>query len=833
MELDAAFEAFQAIVDEYKGIPASDDAETETEARSRLIDRLLFECLGWPRSARQELTRDADRTDYLMKDEADRNWAIVEAKRPAHALANPTGEGKDGTRKFKLSGPALDFGSGGGAWSVYREQIVRYGAVHGTCIGIATNGNQWVGAAVPSRSGRGLEDEFAVVFADLNRIRRQFEQFYNFFSLDGVRLGFLENFLQETAWVSYRCLRPYFVERNPRPIATSGLGDDEYYRTISRALDVAFTPIEDDEHIVEHCFVESRESKDADDRLVRLTELLSEVVDPGTAEYEAELKDAGDVVQESLELAVPSAGALVLLSGELSSGKTTYIQRLHRHKLSVRQKSRVRFAHIRFDRAGDLSDVGSVGRWVADQLQDATFSGATSGTSQGQFFDLYRPEWEQRRALFGDATDRREFIAERLKLQRSEPVAYAQRLLGHTVRRHRRLPFVVFDGIDHLSAALQNEVLRIATTFQLNCYGFFTVILDDATVWRLLGDSNPSPFFDYCGTRVWLPRPKIGEVLNSRLKYLKSVFETTDSAASSGSVVRTSLGRSFQWVLSAEQVAKFLRDGMLLEDRDVRKWIEMLSNYNIREMLRLCKELILAPCLRKEKVFAAFATSSINAIGSGQIARALIRPRHRNYVARSNGWVYNVYSFRTSGLVAPLAPLMVLFALEDQRLLDHSNREEVRGFIRVDDLVAFCESLLRIPRQIVMEVLEWLRQSRMIQTYDPSEDAVRATSRIKIEARGRLHVEWALGDWNYMREMGEVDAIGDRQVFDQMMECSRKFHTPGIPTDAMTEASTQFANVYIGQLMAPYSKARITSSEHGHFSAHFLQLESKWCSRVA
>jgi hypothetical protein len=43
--------------------------------------------------------------------------------------------------------------------------------------------------------------------------------------------------------------------------------------------------------LIEHCFVESRESRDADDRLARLTEPLTEYIAEGSVDYEETIQD--------------------------------------------------------------------------------------------------------------------------------------------------------------------------------------------------------------------------------------------------------------------------------------------------------------------------------------------------------------------------------------------------------------------------------------------------------------------------------------------------------------------------------------------------------------
>ncbi|PIE20042.1 MAG: hypothetical protein CSA65_00090 [Proteobacteria bacterium] len=803
--VDTSHELFRAICEEY-AILKLPDVENEAEVRLRLVDRILFECLGWPRSARVEVQIEEDRADYLLRDDDHRNWVIVEAKRTAYPLANADGAGKDGTRKFKLAGPAFSFGKQG-AWPVFREQVVRYGAVHGTVLGVATNGIQWVAAAVPSRSGKALESEQAIVFASLEAVDTQYERFFNYLSCDGVRSRTLENhLLQERAWAVIHCSAPEHVisPDNVRPISRTPTESDDYYRELGRAIDIAFSPVEDDPHLIEHCFVESRESRDADDRLARLTELLTEYVAEGSAEYEETVQDESARLQADLAFAKPHHGTLAVLTGELSSGKTTFLRRFYEKTLPQSVRRHVRCAHVRFDKTPDLIDAKRILEAIAAALEEATFS--ASGSQKGQFLDIYHREWERHKLLFGDSeTTKHAFVAQQLKRQHDRPMEYAVRLMELAVARHRKLPALVLDGFDHLAPDLQKAVLDAAVTLFQRTFSVVTVVMDDATAWRINRSGADRLISDYATLRVWLPRPKVGEVIYARFNYLKSIFE--QQKRSGAPKASTTIGRGMRWTLDPERVAAFVRDALLFDDDVVKEWLAQLANYDLRAVLKLCRSLILSPAMKKEDVFVGFATGTFTPLTRPKILRALIKPQHQNFREHPQHPVHNIYSHNVREQHSPLSPFLLLALLEQRLAQDKLDKEEIRGFVSIGTLVKHLEDCYRIPALITHSAVERLWQSGLVQPYDPSlQVGAAAKIRIKITPRGLLHLRWAVEEWDYMREMGETTPICSHEPFEAMTKQSRAFHASS-NEDAWKASSRAFAKTFICYLLSAVEPA--------------------------
>ncbi len=763
--LDQAFDTFESILSEYHEIDVS-EVETEADARMRLVDRILFECLDWPRKALLELEKKGSRVDYLLRDEDNRNLAIIEAKRPSVMLANKEGAGKDGSMSFKLAGPALFFGSKGskkGAWTTYRDQVVRYSVLHGTAVGIVTNGSQWIGAAVPSRSGKQLEEDRAVIFADLNAIQKEFEKFYNYFSLPGVQSRTLERFLlDEKAWSPIHCEQPFYLVRpgTIQPVSHKE-NKDNYYQIIRDALEVAFGGVEDDSELLEHCFVESRYSQSADDRLLRLAEHLTEYLDNDETQYEMKVREQGAKLNKKDRRKLPDRGNLILLTGELSAGKTTYVKRFFKHKLTGNIRKNICYTHVQFHDKTDISSQKDIYQAIAEALKESIFS--EDGLGQGQFFDLYQKEWTQHKNLFGeDDSSKKEFITQQVAKQESQPLLFAKRLMHLSLSRHQKLPCLILDGMDHLALELQEHILNAAVTLFRSCFCIISVLLDDSTIWRLHSAKADELFSRYVNLRLWLPRPKVGDVLQIRFEYLQKIFQDLDRE---GRIASTQVGDGIRWKFNPEAVTAFLRDSILFVDEEYREWIGMLANFDLREVLRICRTIILSPVLTREDVFVSFLSSGQSSpLTRSQLMRILIRPNHVHFKSYSRHFVQDIIDSHLDENYAPLLPAMLLAYLDDKRSRDQASKEEVLGFLQATEVSREFEQYLRIPEQHTRKAINELLKAGMIGTYAPNITDIKTSAcRIKINPRGELHLRW-LSEWPYLKEMALIHPICDRAL---------------------------------------------------------------------
>ncbi|WP_186023122.1 hypothetical protein [Burkholderia gladioli] len=108
-DIDEAFKVFTAIVSEADNISRSTWSEADT--RLKVIDRVLFDVLGWSRNdAGVEERAGSGFTDYTLRKRGSAR-VIVEAKKDSISFDL---SGRQSGRAYKLNGPVFNAASRGG-----------------------------------------------------------------------------------------------------------------------------------------------------------------------------------------------------------------------------------------------------------------------------------------------------------------------------------------------------------------------------------------------------------------------------------------------------------------------------------------------------------------------------------------------------------------------------------------------------------------------------------------------------------------------------------------------------------------------------------------------
>jgi hypothetical protein len=285
-------------------------------------------------------------------------------------------------------------------------------------------------------------------------------------------------------------------------------------------------------------------------------------------------------------------------------------------------------------------------------------------------------------------------------------------------------------------------------------FAMTTVAMEDATLWRLrrrsvdqLGDHQPEQF--------WLHRPMVREVIQNRCEYLKKTLENAPVGASRTS---TTIGRRGQWKWSSrpEDLVRVV-SAVLLDNEETAQWIGQISNYDLRDVLDICQQIVLSPHVRADKLFSMQVVKSVSRYS---VLRTLIAPKSEQYQKLPTDRVVNIFGHWLSKDFAPLLPARLLSILRAREDADRNRREPFAGFVAVDELLDIVESATSVPRSATIATLRYLSTTRIVEPFNPADQALDdANGRVKITARGRLHLEWALKEPMYVRLMAEVDPI--------------------------------------------------------------------------
>ena len=512
MTLDEAKQVFDSNWKEWKS--SREKMESEQDVRFQIINKMICDVLGWaPGCVSTERHVDSGFVDYLLAS-GGRNRVVIEAKKAARLLVesrNPR------LSTYKVGGPAL--GSAKSGIDQAREYCLSTGVSHAAL----TSGFEWIVWRAIRSDGRSPDEGRAMVFPDLEAIRDNFTLFYELLGYGPVLESLHKVRMNEADGLTIHHTEKLFSVVEPsqiRLLSKSKLSSD---------LDNVFTSFfskmsgDSDPELLARCFVESKESREADSSLQKITQNLINQIEVVTPQKGKELQD-------QIRLAVEShRGEFALIIGNKGSGKSTFIDRFFRLVLDPDLEKQCLV--VRVDLADSSGDIEAISGWLVEQLKEelekALFSeeAPTYEELQGAFFREYR-RWqvgefkflyqknpEEFKIRFG------QFISE---LIRDNPFRYVKHLLNHAIRGRRLMPCLVFDNTDHFRQEFQEQVFQFAQSLYRRVYSFVICPITDRTIWQL---SKSGPFQSYLTKSFYLPVPSTKEILTKRLTFLRQKLD--------------------------------------------------------------------------------------------------------------------------------------------------------------------------------------------------------------------------------------------------------------------------------------------------------------------
>ena len=335
--LDEGQKAFERILKENR---ANAVAWNEAETRFQFIDRLLVECLGWPRaSITLERQVDEQFADYLLGDPVSIIW---EAKRQGKYFDLPV----DVKQKRLQSLSSIKAVSKDVSDAV--KQVHEYCVKHGVKFAVVCNGSQLI-AFLAIRIGHPPLEGQALVFRDLDHMIAEFPCMWQNLSPDGIAERRLHRLLTTGSEVSLPPKPSSFLMRFP--VFRYKTDTQTTLRSIAELL-IEDIPKSDDveEQFLTQCYCETGAlSRDAllGRRLLAARyaalfpgEESQPRVQPASTQKEP-LRITPEIITEAL------ARRPIILLGDVGVGKTSFLKQLMLLKASEEFKNSINITTVR------------------------------------------------------------------------------------------------------------------------------------------------------------------------------------------------------------------------------------------------------------------------------------------------------------------------------------------------------------------------------------------------------------------------------------------------------------------------------------------------------
>jgi energy-coupling factor transporter ATP-binding protein EcfA2 len=498
----------------------------------------------------------------------------------------------------------------------------------------------------------------------------------------------------------------------------------------------------DDPEMLAKCFVETKESREADSSLQKIAENLINqitVMPTGTGEQLARQ------IEKSLEA---KRGEFVLIVGNKGAGKSTFIDRFFRLVLSDDLRKQCLF--LRVDVSKSSGDKENVFAWLHQTLQDLIetqlFEGGTPTFEQlqgifwreynrwreGEFRTLYETDRDQFKIRFG------EFLN---SLVEENKQRYIDRLLKDIVRSRNLLPCLVFDNTDHFSQTFQEAVFQFAQSLFRATTCFVICPITDRTIWQM---SKSGPLQSYSTTQFYLPIPSTKDVLYKRIGFVRDKLK--DDEAATGTYF-TDRGITLK-IPDIEKFALAIED-IFVHTEYVGRVVGWLSNHDIRRGLRISQEIGTSPHLSIETLVTMYVTKSRNVVPDWRIRKALILGDYNSFRQESSNFIVNCFALPAGLNSSPLGVLSVLRTLMD---VDSNAASPAGAYMDVDSIINYLEPI-GLAREVVVGIIAILLNFRLVEPFDPTDDRLHPDQRVRVTHSGRIHYEFCLEDRTYLEQM--------------------------------------------------------------------------------
>lgn len=597
-------------------------------------------------------------------------------------------------------------------------------------------------------------------------------------SLDGVLGGFarFHDLLSRDAVASFR-YRALFQEAEGRPIRAHGfrravrdphtrrvLAHDKLFTDLDRVMTSFFRRIsgDDDPDLLARCFVVTRESQIADERLARISDdLLGRIrsVDTASGEQLTALVERVRVTQHN---------EFVLLVGTKGAGKSTFIDRFFRFVLPQTLRDECIIARVNVADSG--GDEASVATWLDQKLLEvleaALFGdeGPSFEEIEGMFWDEYqrrrtgtlRPLYERDRDAFKIDFGRH---VERRREER--PHEYIQRMVRHIVRVRQKIPCLIFDNADHFTIEFQERVFQYARSVYESAVCLVILPITDRTSWQL---SREGALRSFESESLFLPTPKPRMVLQRRVAYLEAKLAEERREPGRGYFLQRGIPLSIEnlTAFTAALQAIFLKNGQ------VASWIGHLANNDIRRCLEIARSVVSSPHIDVHELISTYLSGQSIDIPQIKIKRAMIKQQYDIYPGEENRYVRNIYALSHEVETSPLMGLRLLQLLEDARASEGGD-----AFVGIEQIIGYSGAML-VDDAVTFAWLGWMLDTGLCLSYDPTVTDLRHVTKLELSEAGSRHLRWGLRDSVYGHAMMQVTPLVDRDVYEQLCHLSQQ-----------------------------------------------------------
>ncbi len=796
-ESKSKFEEFKKDFESLKSLDIS-----ESDTRSKLIDRMLISVLGWDE---KDIIREGhvDNGYYDYKVSIAGLTFIIEAKRQFAEFTLPN----DTRRKCNLN-------------TLYSEnksvidQIRDYLSDCGCDIGIITNGKQYIIAKFINTNGVSWKHNKCIVYRSFQEIEENFVEFLNTLSKESIIQNKGIKQLYDVEESFYKTILSSISEKDNEIVR------NDLSAKIAPLIDKALGDIynanedEDDLEFIKECYVENKE-------VIKNKRELHGLFCDNPPELQEVSKarnidSIGRQIDEEIgkypakEAASPTPKPIIII-GSRGAGKTTFLKFLLNGDSSEKGSINAPFLFVnmmKYYSGNDTIDFDDVYR---DLLMQFDINYPTYNINSIDVLErIYIREINQNKKgiwkyyFENEPLEYQRKLSDFLNLKTENKQEHFKAVnLYFTREIHKRI-LIVFDNADQLSDQIQEQVYLNACA--LNKQAKFGVIISLREGYYYNWRNRP-PFNAFDSNAFHIAAPNYGEVLQKRLNYIIEKVKFSKNNTLEGSIG----DKSFE--LSENKIEEFfvgVNSSLFGTDNaPILDFITQMSFPNVREGLRLFKTFLISGYTD--------VSEYILRVVYNRDGHTITIPIHEfvKTIGLENKLYYNHTSSQIKNLFYPTSPnsdnFIKYYILKtlDERLSFEGNINKFRNYIElVEEFINY-----GYKKEIINQEVEELLKENLVETDKqlsdiswtklPDEDFS-----ITITSRGHYYVNELVNRFHYFELVLQDTPIADRHLFE---EIKKEFPIPEINGKKDMKVRLKIVDLFIEYLKLCEDKAKTSN----------------------
>jgi GTPase SAR1 family protein len=763
---DAAFEEFINFKAEYLKMVEDDMSETDT--RSKVLDKLFLDVLGWKEG-------DIKREDKVESGFYDYKFSlpglafIVEAKRNFVDFALPD-------RGKVVSLNTLNIQN-----ADVVKQIRNYLDDLGLSKGIISNGREFIIGTFFNNNGKPWRQNKCLIYRSFEDIESRFFEFYDNISREAIIANGGFKFENEGNVFDFGKI-------------ISSIPDSDR-ELIRNTLSSSITPIieqifgemfdgrwEADADFIHHCFVnndEIRKNRDEIDKLFSdIAPILGEVIPAmNSASVRRQIVDEVANDARSSKIVPPKP---VVIIGSRGAGKSTFINYLFKQDEFAEALSNHPHVYIDFRNYFDKNeniDVEKIAHDVLEKLYEGYSEMSLHGITALK--RIYYKEIARNDESIWSYLKENDHLSYNAKVQLflesklSNALSHLENLSQYLVRERRKRIIIIIDNADQFNIKVQERVFTFSHSLYQAAQCGIIISLREGYYhkWR-----SAPPFDAYKSNVYHISAPKYGVVLQKRLDFALSHLSVSGRTAGP-------IGASMNLTIKNQEIVDFLgtiRKSLFdNENSPLLKFLRMTTFPNIREGLELFKTFLvsghtnISEYILRERFGSG---ASVKVIPIHEFIKA-IALNNKLYYNHEISVIINVF-YPASGSNDHFNKVRIMKVLDRQI----SDREHGKP-VPLKDIVNVFTNLGINPSIINKEIHELFKYSlldsdQLLSDTDWNELDYENV-KLSLTSKGYYYLHDLISRMHYLELVSQDTPIYDSDLFSEMRTCFNNTNSSG------------------------------------------------------